>query len=104
MPERATLQQYRDLIRLGCYLQADGNKILPSIIWPMIDTKQGLGWMAEVGPDHVMPCTDGGQPFFGDALDCWRMLVRAMIHFGIKKEDIKTMIQTNPAKFLYLDE
>ena len=104
MPERATIQQYRELIRLGCYLQADGNKILPSIIWPMIDPNQGLEWMAEVGPDHVIPCTDGGQPFFGDALDCWRMLVRAMIHFGIKKEDIKTMVQTNPAKFLYLDE
>jgi hypothetical protein len=104
MPERATIQQYRELIRLGCYLQVDGNKVLPSIVWPMIDPNQGLEWMAEVGPDHVIPCTDGGQPFFGDALDCWRMLVRAMIHFGIKKEDIKTMIQTNPAKFLYLDK
>jgi hypothetical protein len=70
----------------------------------MIDPNQGLQWMVEVGPDHVIPCTDGGQPFFGDALDCWRMFVRAMIHFGIKKEDIKAMIQTNPAKFLYLDE
>jgi hypothetical protein len=27
-----------------------------------------------------------------------------MIHYGIKKEDIKTMIQKNPAKFLYLDD
>jgi hypothetical protein len=27
-----------------------------------------------------------------------------MIHYGIKKEDIKTMIQTNPAKFLYLND
>ncbi|MBN1189955.1 MAG: hypothetical protein JXA46_09395 [Dehalococcoidales bacterium] len=104
MPERATLQQYRDLVRLGCYLQVDANKVLPSIIWPMIDPNQGLEWMAELGPDHIIPCTDGGQPFFGDALDCWKMFVRAMIHYGIKKEDIKTMIQRNPAKLLYLDE
>jgi hypothetical protein len=102
--DRATIQQYRDLIRLGCYLQVDANKVLPSIIWPMIDPNQGLGWMAELGPDHIIPCTDGGQPFFGDALDIWKMFVRAMIHFGIKKEDIKTMIQKNPAEFLYLDE
>ncbi len=104
MEERATIKQYKDLARLGCYMQVDANKVLPSIVWPMIDPNQGLQWMAEVGPDHVIPCTDGGQPFFGDALDCWRMFVRAMIHFGIKKEDIKAMIQTNPAKFLYLDE
>jgi hypothetical protein len=99
-----TIKQYKELASLGCYLQVDANKVLPSIIWPMIDPNKGLEWAAEVGPDHVIPCTDGGQPFFGDALDCWRMFVRAMIHFGIEKEDIKTMIQTNPAKFLYLDD
>jgi hypothetical protein len=103
MPERATVQQYKELIRLGCYLQVDANKVLPSIIWPMIDPNQGLEWMAELGPDHIIPCTDGGQPFFGDAVDVWKMFVRAMIHFGIPKEDIKTMIQKNPAKLLYLD-
>ena len=104
MEERATIKQYRELIRIGCYLQVDANKVLPSIVWPMIDPNHGLGWMAELGPDHIIPCTDGGQPFFGDALDCWRMFVRAMIHFGIKNEDIQTMIQSNPAEFLYLDE
>jgi hypothetical protein len=101
--DQATPAQYRELVKLGCYLQCDANKILPSIIWPMIDPNHGLGWMAEFGPDHIIPCTDGGQPFFGDAVDIWKMFVRAMIHYGLKKEDIKTMIQTNPAKFLYLD-
>jgi len=104
MPERATKQQYKDLIKLGCWLQIDANKVLPSIIWPMIDPNQGLEWMAELGPDHIIPCTDGGQPFFGDALDCWKMFVRAMIHYGIKKEDIATMIQKNPVEFLYLEK
>jgi hypothetical protein len=102
--ERATIQQYRDLVRLGCYLQIDANKVLPSIIWPCIDPNQGLNWMTELGPDHIIPCTDGGQPFFGDALDIWKMFVRAMIHYGLKKDDIKTMIQANPANFLFLSE
>jgi hypothetical protein len=102
--EAATIAQCRELVRLGCYLQVDANKVLPSIIWPMTDPNMGLEWTAELGPDHIIPCTDGGQPFFGDALDCWKMFVRAMIHFGIKKEDIKTMIQTNPAEFLYLND
>jgi len=104
MGRRTTVEQYKELASLGCYMQVDANKVLPSIIWPMVDPNIGLEWMAEVGPDYVIPCTDGGQPFFGDALDTWRMFVRAMIHFGIPKEDIKTMIQTNPAKFLYLEE
>lgn len=104
IPERATIKQYKELVRLGCYLQIDANKVLPSIIWPMIDPNQGMEWMQEMGTDHIIPCTDGGQPFFGDAIDCWKMFVRAMIHFGIKKEDIATMIQKNPAEFLYLPE
>jgi len=102
--DRATMEQYKELVRLGCYLQVDANKVLPSIIWPMIDPNDGLGWTAELGPDHIIPCTDGGQPFFGDTLDVWKMFIRAMIHFGIKKEDIKTMVQTNPAEFLYLND
>ncbi len=102
--DRATIQQYKDLIKLGCYLQVDANKVLPSIIWPCIDPNQGMEWMKELGPDHIIPCTDGGQPFFGDALDVWKMFVRAMIHFGLPKDDIKQMIQTNPAEFLYLPE
>ena len=102
--ERATIKQYKDLIKLGTWLQIDANKVLPSIIWPMIDPNQGMDWMAELGPERIIPCTDGGQPFFGDPLDCWRMFIRAMIHYGIKKEDLKTMVQKNPAKFLYLDK
>ena len=99
-----TKEQYKELAGLGLYLGVHANKVLPSIIWPMVDPNACLEWMAEVGPDHVIPCSDGGQPFFGDALDIWRMYIRAMIHFGIPKEDIKTMIQTNPAKYLYLDD
>jgi hypothetical protein len=100
----ATPEQYKELTKLGLYIGVTGNKVLPSIIWPCVDPNAGMDWMMEVGPDHVIPNTDGGQPFFGDALDIWRMFVRAMIHFGIPKEDIKTMIQTNPAKYLYLED
>ena len=102
--DRATLKEYKELIKLGAYLQCDANKILPSIIWPMTDPNIGLQWMADLGPDHIIPCTDGGQPFIGDAVDMWKMFVRAMIHFGLGNENIKQMIQTNPAEFLYLPE
>ncbi len=100
----ATIKQYKELIKLGLYIGVTGNKVLPSIIWPCVDPNAAMDWMMEMGPDHIIPNTDGGQPFFGDALDIWRMYIRAMLHFGIPKEDIKTMIQTNPAKYLYLDE
>ncbi|MFC2008012.1 DUF6282 family protein [Chloroflexota bacterium] len=99
-----TIEQMKELVKLGCYLGVHANKTLPSVIWPCVDPNLCLDWMAEMGPDHIIPCTDGGQPFFGDALDIWRMFVRTMIHYGLPKEDIKTMIQTNPAKYLYLDD
>jgi hypothetical protein len=93
--ERATTQQYKDLVRLGCYLQVDANKVLPSIIWPMIDPNQGLGWMAEL--IHISPVPTAASRFL-EVSRYRKMFVRRHDHFGIKKEDIKTMIQTS-AKF-----
>jgi predicted metal-dependent phosphotriesterase family hydrolase len=31
------------------------------------------------------------------------LLVRALLAFGIKKEDVKTMLVDNPAKLMWLD-
>jgi len=99
-----TVEQCKELARLGAYLECNGNKVLPSIIWPIVDPNITLDWIAQVGPDHVVANSDHGQPFCGDALECWSMFIRAMLHYGLDKEFIKTITATNPAKYLYLDD
>jgi hypothetical protein len=48
--------------------------------------------------------TDFGQLMVFDPIDGMRLFIRGMIHFGFTKEEVKMMVQTNPAKLLYLDK
>lgn len=77
---------------------------MPSIIWPAVDPNTPLEFIREVGPEHVIANTDFGQVLLGNPVEGFRIFIRGMLHWGISKEDIKAMIQRNPAKFLYLDE
>ncbi len=98
-----TVEQCKEMARLGAYLETNGNKVLPSVLFPVQDPNIPMEWIKAVGPERIIANSDHGQPFCGDALEQWKLYIRAMIHFGISKEDIKTMVQTNPATFLYLD-
>jgi hypothetical protein len=98
-----TVEQAKELAGQGAYLEVNGNKWMPSIIWPIVDPNITLEYIQAVGPKNVVCNTDLGQVMVCDAIEGFKLFVRGMIHWGIKKEDIKTMIQTNPAKFLYLD-
>jgi hypothetical protein len=39
-----------------------------------------------------------------DAVDGMRVFIRALLGFGIKPEDVKLMLQDNPAKLMWLEE
>jgi len=39
-----------------------------------------------------------------DAVDGMRVFIRALLGFGIKPEEIKVMLQDNPAKLMWLEE
>lgn len=99
-----TIEQARELAKLGAYLEVNGNKVLPNLIIPMVDPNILLGWIETMGPNNIIANSDHGQPFCGDAHEQFKLFVRAMMHYGIDKQAIKRMIQTNPAKFLYLDD
>ena len=59
-------------------------------------------FMEFVGPEHCHINTDWGQPIAMDPVDGYRLFVRMLMHWGFSKEDIRTMVHTNPEKFLYL--
>jgi hypothetical protein len=39
-----------------------------------------------------------------DAIDGMRVLIRALLGFGIKPDEISVMLKDNPAKLMWLDK
>jgi predicted metal-dependent phosphotriesterase family hydrolase len=39
-----------------------------------------------------------------DAIDGMRVFIRALLAYGIKPDQVKTMLKDNPAKLMWLDE
>lgn len=99
-----SLQQARELVRLGAYLEVNGNKWMPSIIWPIANPNDPLKYIQEIGPEHIICNTDFGQVLVCNPVEGFRLFIRGMLHYGISREDIRTMIQKNPARLLYLED
>ncbi len=99
-----TTEQAKELIKLGAYLEVGANKWLPSIIWPAVNPNCTMEFIKEVGAEYIVANTDFGQVLVCHPIDGFRLFIRGMLHWGISKEEIRAMIQTNPAKFMYLDE
>jgi hypothetical protein len=99
-----TLEQAKELARMGAYLEINGNKWLPNMMWPAVDPNSVMEYIEAVGPEHCLADTDFGQVLVCDPIDGLRLFIRGMFHWGLKKEAIVTMLKTNPAKYLYLDD
>jgi hypothetical protein len=99
-----TIEQAKRCAELGAYLEVNGNKFLPNLMWPMVDPNVTMDYIRAVGPEHCVADTDFGQLMVFDPIDGMRLFIRGMLHFGFSKEEVKMMVQTNPAKLLYLDK
>jgi hypothetical protein len=57
-----------------------------------------------IGADRCIIGGDFGQVLHIKSIEGDRIFVRALLGFGIPKEDIIKMFRNNPAKLLWLDE
>ena len=63
----------------------------------------GINTIKEIGPDRCIIGSDFGQVLHMDSIDGMRVFIRALLGFGIREKDVKTMLQDNPAKLMWLD-
>ncbi|MFC2044582.1 DUF6282 family protein [Chloroflexota bacterium] len=98
------IEQCREMGRLGAYLEIGGNKCIPNILWPCVDPNLIIDIIKAFGPKYCVANTDFGQIQCTHPLEEFKLYIRIMLHRGLSKEDIKLMIQTNPAKALYLED
>lgn len=90
--------------RLGAYLEIGGNKCIPNLLWPCVDPNIIIDNIKAFEPQYCIANTDFGQVQCSHPLEEFKLFIRTMLHSGISKEDVKLMIQTNPAKALYFED
>ncbi len=94
------VKQGKELRKHNVFIEVNGNAMAPNMMWPQMNPNDILDYMKEMGPEKLIFSSDFGQAMCHHPVEEFKLLVRMMIYYGIPDYDIRTMIQTNPVKFL----
>jgi uncharacterized protein DUF6282 len=97
------LDEMKRLADLGVYVGTYCQPMIPSIYQPVADPMETVRVIEEIGPERCVIASDLGQVMHVNSIDGIRIFVRALLGFGVKPADIKTMITRNPSKLMWLD-
>jgi predicted metal-dependent phosphotriesterase family hydrolase len=99
--DRSNLEE---ALKLGAYLEINGTTMVPNMMHTCIDPNNTCDFIKEVGPENCIFNTDWGQPFVYDPVDGMRICIRMLLHFGFTEAEIRTMLKTNPEKYLFVGD
>jgi hypothetical protein len=101
---KLSIAQMKEIAGLGIYVGTYCQPMIPSIYQPVADPFETVEAIRVVGADRCIVGSDFGQTLHVNTIDGIRIFIRALLAFGITKEQIKIMIADNPARLLYLEE
>jgi hypothetical protein len=78
--------------------------MIPSLFQPVADPMETVKTIKAIGPKRCIIGSDFGQVLHMDSIEGMRVFIRALLAFGIKEDEVKIMLQDNPAKLMYLDD
>ncbi len=98
------LDEMKELADLGVYVGTYCQPMIPSLYQPIADPMETVKTIAEIGPERCIIGSDFGQVLHLNAVDGMRVFIRALLGFGITKDQISIMLKDNPAKLMWLDD
>lgn len=97
------LEEMKAVADLGVYVGTYCQPMIPSLYQPVADPMETIQAMKLIGPSRCIIGSDFGQVLHMDTIDGMRVFLRALLAFGIKADDVRTMIKRNPARLMWLD-
>ena len=88
----------------GFYVGPSCQPMIPSLYQPVADPMETVRTIREIGPERCVIGSDFGQLMHVNSIDGMRIFLRALLGFGVKPDEVRTMIRDNPAKLLGLDD
>lgn len=101
---KLTFDEIKELASTGTYVGTYCQPMIPSIYQPVADPFETVNLIKIVGADKCIIGGDFGQVLHVKSIEGNRIFIRALLGFGITKEDIVKMFKHNPAKLLWLEE
>ena len=98
------LDEMKQLADLGTYVGTYCQPMIPSLYQPVADPMETIRTMREIGPDRCIIGSDFGQVMHVDSIDGMRIFIRALLGFGMKEDEVRTMISVNPGKLMWLED
>jgi hypothetical protein len=97
----ASIEEQKEVAKRGGYIEHCFITTMP--MHQRLEISKIIEAIEKVGPDQTVLTTDAIQTWNPPPPELMRMYVASLLHLGVKEEDIRKMIQENPAKVLGLD-
>ncbi len=97
------MDEMKAVADLGVYVGTYCQPMIPSLYQPVCDPMETIQAMKTIGPRRCIIGSDFGQVLHMDTIDGMRVFLRALLAFGITKDEIRTMISHNPARLMWLE-
>lgn len=97
------LDEMKQLAELGVYVGTYCQPMIPSLYQPVADPMETIRTIKAIGAERCIIGSDFGQVMHVNSLDGMRIFLRALLAFGISREEVFLMIRDNPAKLMWLD-
>ena len=92
------MDEMKQIAELSVYVGTYCQPMIPSLYRPVADPMESIQAMKEIGPERCIIGSDFGQVLHMDTIDGMRVFLRALLAFGMKKAEVKTMLVDHPTK------
>jgi len=99
---KLSIDEMQTLADLGTYVGTYCQPMIPSIYQPVVDPYETLETIRAVGAERCVAGSDFGQVLHVDTIAGMRIFIRALLGFGLSKEDLVKIVRDAPARLLGL--
>jgi hypothetical protein len=98
------VDEMQELADLGTFVGTYCQPMIPSLYQPVCDPFETVDTIKAIGAARCVAGSDFGQVLHVNTVDGMRIFIRALLGFGVSPEDVRTIVQDNPAELLGLAE
>jgi hypothetical protein len=96
----ASIADQKEVVNRGGYIEHCFITTMP--MHQRLEFSRIVEAIQEIGPEHTVLSTDGGQSWNPPVPELMRMYIGSLLYLKVDEESIRKMIQVNPAKILGL--
>jgi hypothetical protein len=98
------LDEMQELADQGVFVGTYCQPMIPSLYQPVADPMETIRTIKAIGAERCIIGSDFGQVLHVNTVDGMRIFIRALLGFGLEPDEIRLMLNDNPAKLMYLDD